>query len=68
MRMKRWHLRAKFPWIKGMDLAKEVTCERYRVGMSPYGLFETGYATGTDSQFHVVAYDFGVKSNILHVG
>lgn len=56
-----------FPGLKGMDLAKEVTCETVQGWNESVWSLETGYATGTDSQFHVVAYDFGVKSNILRM-
>ena len=58
-----------FPGLKGMDLAKEVTCER------PYQWRDTswqlgrGHSSKGDSElpFHVVAYDFGVKRNILRM-
>jgi carbamoyl-phosphate synthase small subunit len=42
----------------GLDLAREVTCARpYRVERSD----------GAPARFHVVAYDFGVKGNILRM-
>jgi len=58
-----------FPGLKGMDLAKVVSCQ------SPYEWSEgewtlgQGYAdTSTHERpFHVVAYDFGVKRNILRM-
>jgi|TARA_B100000700_G_scaffold77364_1_gene86771 carbamoyl-phosphate synthase small subunit len=58
-----------FPGLKGMDLAKVVSCQ------SPYEWSEgewtlgQGYAdTAADERpFHVVAYDFGVKRNILRM-
>jgi carbamoyl-phosphate synthase small subunit len=57
-----------FTGLKGMDLAKEVTCSE------PYQWFEgswllgEGYQTRLDNPaFHVVAYDFGVKRNILRM-
>ena len=56
-----------FPGLVGMDLAKVVSCAQ------PYASDETvwqlgaGYGTRTDARFHVVAYDFGVKRNILRM-
>ena len=57
----------KFPGLKGMDLAKVVSCEKN------YGWDETtwvlgkGYGRLADSKFNVVAYDYGVKRNILRM-
>ena len=55
-----------FPGLAGMDLAKVVTVD------SPYEWSEgewslTGYQPATAAKFHVVAYDFGVKRNILRM-
>ena len=56
-----------FPGLSGMDLAKVVSVK------SPYEFTETewtlgeGYGKLADSKFHVVAYDFGVKRNILRM-
>jgi len=56
-----------FPGLQGMDLAKEVTAKQ------SYGWSETswrlgpGYGELDRSRFHVVAYDFGVKRNILRL-
>lgn len=55
-----------FPGLSGMDLAKVVTVD------SPYEWSEgewslTGYQSATEAKFHVVAYDFGVKRNILRM-
>ena len=55
------------PSMKGLDLAKVVTSS------APYKWTETewklgeGYGQQTAPKFHVVAYDFGVKSNILRM-
>ena len=55
------------PAMKGLDLAKEVTTA------TPYEWTETewklgeGYGKLENPKFHVVAYDFGVKSNILRM-
>ena len=56
-----------FPGLKGMDLAKVVS-----VG-APYAWAEGRYALDRQAfeapapRFHVVAYDFGVKRNILRM-
>ena len=58
-----------FSGLKGLDLAKEVCAkESYKWNQTSWDLVE-GYSTQTDSQqkFHVVAYDFGVKKNILRM-
>lgn len=57
----------KFPGLKGMDLAKEVsTRERYEWTAGQLDLDNNVFAQ-TDGRFHVVAYDFGVKRNILRM-
>ena len=54
-----------FPGLIGMDLAKVVSCKTpYAWDEGVWGL-EAGYAKRTESRFHVVAYDYGVKRNIL---
>lgn len=56
-----------FPGLKGMDLAKEVTVKtpyQWSEGTWQLGL---GFATQNDHRFKVVAYDFGVKKNILRM-
>jgi len=55
-----------FPGLAGMDLAKVVTVK------SPYEWNEgewtlQGYVPGAEPRFNVVAYDFGVKKNILRM-
>ena len=56
-----------FPGLKGMDLAKEVTVsEPYSWTESTWDL-ENGHTEQTDTRFHVVAYDYGVKRNILRM-
>jgi len=56
---------AEWPGLKGMDLAKVVSCTR------SYGWQETrwtlgkGYGALTEPRRHVVAVDFGAKRNIL---
>ena len=56
-----------FPGLKGMDLAKEVTVkEAYQWTETDWTLGE-GYGELKDAKFKVVAYDFGVKRNILRL-
>ncbi len=53
------------PSMAGQDLAKVVTCAaRYEWSGSLWAL-GAGYGPGAAPRFHVVAYDFGVKHNIL---
>jgi carbamoyl-phosphate synthase small subunit len=54
-----------FPGLVGMDLAKVVSCAApYEWEESVWALGE-GYGRLTDPRFHVVAYDYGIKRNIL---
>ena len=54
-----------FAGLAGMDLAKEVSCtEPYSWTQREWEL-GVGYPEAAHSKFHVVAYDFGVKHNIL---
>ena len=59
-----------FPGLKGMDLAKEVTTrEAYGWRQGSWSL-EAGLPAATAADelpHHVVAYDFGVKRNILRM-
>jgi carbamoyl-phosphate synthase small subunit len=57
----------KFPGLKGMDLAKEV-CTRaaYEWTAGSLDLDANAFAA-PDARFHVVAYDYGVKTNILRM-
>ncbi|MGB0732712.1 MAG: glutamine-hydrolyzing carbamoyl-phosphate synthase small subunit, partial [Pontibacterium sp.] len=58
-----------FPGLKGMDLAKEATTqENYEWREGTWKLGEGHKAlSDADLPFHVVAYDFGVKTNILRM-
>ncbi|MTI15100.1 glutamine-hydrolyzing carbamoyl-phosphate synthase small subunit [Sansalvadorimonas verongulae] len=58
-----------FPGLKGMDLAKEVTTqENYAWTEGVWELESDSHIDRADSaRFHVVAYDFGVKRNILRM-
>jgi carbamoyl-phosphate synthase small subunit len=54
-----------FPGMVGLDLAKVVSCDRpYQWNEGVWSL-GTGHAPQTESRFKVVAYDFGIKRNIL---
>jgi carbamoyl-phosphate synthase small subunit len=56
-----------FPGLKGMDLAKEVTVKQaYDWTGSTWDLVE-GNREKTGGEFKVVAYDYGVKRNILRM-
>jgi carbamoyl-phosphate synthase small subunit len=58
---------AGFPGLTGMDLAKVVTCNKpYEFTQGEWAL-GSGYAEAAKSKFHVVAYDYGVKRNILRM-
>lgn len=55
-----------FPGLAGMDLAKVVTVkESYQWSEGEWTL--QGYKSGSEPRFNVVAYDFGVKRNILRL-
>ncbi|UHQ18980.1 glutamine-hydrolyzing carbamoyl-phosphate synthase small subunit [Lysobacter sp. KIS68-7] len=57
----------KFPGLKGMDLAKEVTTRTaygWREGQLD---LDSNVFVETPAKFKVVAYDFGVKQNILRM-
>ena len=56
-----------FPGLAGMDLAKVVsTTTAYEFTDTEWKLGQ-GYGTLTDPKFHVVAFDYGVKRNILRM-
>ena len=55
------------PSMAGLDLARVVSCtERHEWSETAWSL-EDGYGTLAHAKFHVVAYDFGVKYNILRL-
>lgn len=57
-----------FPGLKGMDLAKEVTTSESYLWNEGCWDLEEGYQTNRNKkQFKVLAYDFGVKRNILRI-
>lgn len=57
-----------FAGLKGMDLAKEVTTDsQYEWKQGSWTLADGLPAEDNDLVHHVVAYDYGVKSNILRM-
>jgi carbamoyl-phosphate synthase small subunit len=57
----------KLPKMNGLDLAKDVTCkEPYTWAEGDWDL-ERGYAGKPLSRYRVVAYDYGIKRNILRL-
>lgn len=57
----------KFAGLKGMDLAREVTTDQaYHWNEGSWKLGE-GFSSHSELPYHVVAYDFGVKRNILRM-
>lgn len=56
-----------FPGLSGMDLAKVVSVkESYEFAEGEWDL-ASGYAKPNNPAFHVVAFDYGVKRNILRM-
>lgn len=56
-----------FPGLKGMDLAKEVTSDKTWSWSQTEWDISNGYGERGESRFKVVAYDYGVKLNILRM-
>jgi carbamoyl-phosphate synthase small subunit len=55
------------PSMAGLDLARAVSCSApYEWGAGTWSL-QGGYGPAPGERFHVVAYDFGVKHNILRM-
>jgi carbamoyl-phosphate synthase small subunit len=58
----------KFPGLKGMDLAKVVTTKRpYQWNEGSVWQDKTRQLIRSQQRLHVVAYDFGIKRNILRL-
>ena len=53
------------PSMAGQDLAKSVTVERAYDWNGSLWALDGGYRPSGESRWHVVAYDYGVKHNIL---
>lgn len=56
-----------FGSMAGLDLAQVVTCDKPYAWTQGEWQLGKGYMEAENPQFHVVAYDFGVKYNILRM-
>ena len=56
-----------FPGLAGMDLAQVVTCDQVHEWEEGEWRLGKGYGSRDQDSFHVVAYDYGVKRNILRM-
>ena len=56
-----------FPGLDGMDLAKVVSCEKPYVWNEGEWRLGKGYSVQENPTLHVVAFDYGVKRNILRM-
>lgn len=56
-----------FPGMSGQDLAKVVTAKERSAWTESTWTLGKGYGRAGDARKHVVAYDFGVKYNILRL-
>jgi carbamoyl-phosphate synthase small subunit len=54
-----------FPGLAGMDLARTVSCRASYVWNETEWALGLGYGHQDNLRYHVVAYDYGVKRNIL---
>ena len=55
------------PSMSGLDLAQKVSITKSFQWTESEWVLGKGYGTPSDLKFHVVAYDFGVKRNILRM-
>ncbi|TAG34803.1 MAG: carbamoyl-phosphate synthase small subunit, partial [Polaromonas sp.] len=55
------------PSMAGLDLAKVVSVKQTYEWTQTEWTLDSGYGTQTAPRFHVVAFDFGVKKNILRM-
>ena len=60
-------LAREFPGMSGLDLAKVVSVDKAAEWTEGIWRLGDGHAPKGDGRFHVVAYDFGVKWNILRL-
>lgn len=54
-----------FPGLAGMDLAKVVSCGQSYTWTEGEWSLESGFQTQENLQYHVAAFDFGIKRTIL---
>lgn len=63
-----WQKAQAFPGLKGMDLAKEVSTQQvYHWAQGSWMQGAGVLAERAELPFHIVAYDYGVKRNILRM-
>jgi len=55
------------PSMAGLDLARVVSCSSAYEWQGSTWALESGYRAQGESRFHVVAYDYGIKHNILRM-
>jgi carbamoyl-phosphate synthase small subunit len=56
-----------FPGLLGLDLAREVSASAAYIWEEPTASFDADREAPVSGRFHVVAYDFGIKRNILRL-
>jgi carbamoyl-phosphate synthase small subunit len=56
-----------FPGLAGMDLAKEVSCAQSYEWTDSTWVLGKGFPKLGTPKYHVVAYDYGIKRNILRM-
>ena len=56
-----------FPGLLGLDLAREVSASAAYPWEEPPAAFDVDHKASASGRFHVVAYDFGIKRNILRL-
>jgi carbamoyl-phosphate synthase small subunit len=56
-----------FPGLVGMDLAKEVSTGKAYAWIQGGWALGKGFQDSTSARFHVVAWDYGIKRNILRM-
>ncbi|MDR0378559.1 MAG: glutamine-hydrolyzing carbamoyl-phosphate synthase small subunit [Candidatus Accumulibacter sp.] len=56
-----------FPGLAGMDLASVASCETPYEWEEGGWTLSSGYRAAPDAKYHVVAYDYGIKRNILRL-
>jgi carbamoyl-phosphate synthase small subunit len=56
-----------FPGLAGMDLAKVVSCQSAYAFEDGEWVLGEGFVSPKNKPFHVVAFDYGVKQNILRM-
>lgn len=60
-------LAREFPGLAGMDLAKVVSCDQPYPWQEGEWALGKGFAAVENPRFHVVAFDYGIKRNILRM-